>query len=434
VAEALVAYNLVMDAEVINVGTELLIGSTLNTHQQYLARACSALGVNLYRISTLGDNRSRLAQATTEALLRADLLIITGGLGPTDDDITLETTAHVLNLKLVTHQPTLIQIRKHLSTRRLPLTSAQSRQALVPEGCKVFPNPRGTAPGIFLQTKRMDRIKYVMLLPGPPRELNPMFDKHAKPYLTRILGGRTHAFITRSLIFPGLVEPHVASRVSNFLKAKPPLTLGIYSRPGEVELTIMSQAKTSVAALKAANGFEKKILKRFPRCVVLKPPETLSSRLYDRLTKAKMTLSVAESCTGGLLASMITETTGASRYFIAGLTAYHNRIKSMFLGISEGDLTTHGTVSEHTAREMATGARLQFNTDLAVSITGIAGPTGGTAAKPVGRVFIAIADEAGCQAWRYHFIGDRLNIQTKAARMALTLLVRKLSGLKPYIV
>ena len=420
-----------MNAEVLNVGTELLVGAVLNTHQQYLGQACASLGINLYRMTTLGDNPSRLARNLADALERSDCVIITGGLGPTTDDVTVQTVASVLGCKLQLHKPTWMRIKKRLKTRHLPTTPEQARQALVPAGSHIFPNQHGTAPGIWIRSQRMAQEKSILLLPGPPGELIPMFEAYVKAFLARKTQKEKRAFIIRRLIFPSLVEAHVASRVKDFLMAKPPVTVGIYARPGEVELAIMSQAKSEREALAKAGRIESKILRRFSNTLVLQDGETLSSFLGKLLLKQKKTLGMAESCTGGLLASLITETSGASRYFQGSVTAYQNELKTRLVGVPSGLIRRYGAVSAPVARQMAQGAAKQTGSNVGLSITGIAGPTGGTRKKPVGLVFIGISDPKGAQVYRYQFIGDRISIQKKAARTALTLLVRKLLDLYP---
>lgn len=414
-------------AEIISVGTEILVGSILNSNQQYLSQQCAHLGLDVYTHSTIGDNPPRLADALETALMRSDLVITTGGLGPTADDITLKTAADVCGFLLTRHQPTYAAILKLLNNKKSKMTPHIARQALAPAGASVFPNRFGTAPGILAAVLRGGEKKYLLLLPGPPRELSPMFEKHVYPALRRLWPNRG-VFRMRSLKFSNRPESDIAVRVDDLLNLKPPVTMGIYARPGEVELKIMSKAPSAARALNGLKRIEKAVLKRFPGEIVLMDEETLEERLGALLMRAGKTLSVAESCTGGALGSLITNVAGSSGYFLGGVAAYQNRIKSDFLGVSERSLKKYGAVSFEVAEEMAEGARKAFRSDFAAAITGIAGPGGGTAQKPVGLVFIAAASVRGVMSRRHFFIGKREDIKAKAAKAALLMLVEILSG------
>jgi nicotinamide-nucleotide amidase len=418
-----------MRAEIINVGTELLIGSTLNTHQQYLARELGALGIDLYTAVTLGDNPQRLAAALTAALFRSDLIIVTGGLGPTDDDITVAAAAKALGLELRENRSVREAIRKRLKSRSRTMDAFQARQALVPEGAAVLPNPNGTAAGVFVTARRRERTCHVALLPGPPRELYPMFRDHLAPRLKKILGPARETLVVERLFFPGAVESEIAPKVNDWLNAPPPVTAGIYARAGEVELAVMSKHIKGPEAARAAARAVRAIHTRFKGRLVLRFPETLPSLIAKELVRRRRTLCVAESCTGGLLAGRLTDAAGASDFFKGGVVAYDNAVKVNLLGVPDALLEEHGAVSARTAKRMAQGARERLGTDYALSVTGIAGPGGGTAAKPVGRVYIGLAAPEGGWVFEHHFLGKRPDIRAKAVQAALTHLGYVLSGL-----
>lgn len=418
-----------MRAEIINVGTELLIGSTLNTHQQYLARELGALGIDLYTAVTLGDNPQRLASALSTALFRSDLVVVTGGLGPTDDDITVAAAARALGLELVCHTPTLNAIRKRLEARGKEMNAFQARQAMLPKGAAAFPNPNGTAAGVFMTIRRRDRVNHVALLPGPPRELYPMFRDHLAPRLRKILGPARETLAVERLLFPGAVESEIAPRVNDWLNAPPPVTTGIYARAGEVELAVMSKHVNSAKARSQAAGAVRDILRRFKGRLVLQSPQTLNSLIAGELTRRKQTLGTAESCTGGSLGGRLTDGAGASDFFKGSVVAYANAVKTRLLGVDADLLAKYGAVSPETARAMAAGARKVLGCDYALSVTGIAGPSGGSPRKPVGLVFIGLAGPGADHVFRHQFLGKRADIRTKAVQAAMTHLGYLLSGL-----
>jgi nicotinamide-nucleotide amidase len=418
-----------MRAQIINIGTELLIGTTLNTHQQYLARELGKLGIDLYTAVTVGDNPQRVASALTSALFSAELIILTGGLGPTDDDISVASAAKALGLELRCHRPTLESIRKRLESRGREMNSFQARQALVPAGAVVFPNPNGTAPGLLLTVRRKDRVCRVALLPGPPRELHPMFQNHLAPRLKAILGPSRQTLVLKRLFFPGAVESEIAPKVNDWLSSAPPVTVGIYARAGEVELAVMSKHVNASTAQRLAVRAAGIIRKRFRGRLIIEFPQSLSSLIADQLTKRRQTVCSAESCTGGLLGARLTDAAGASDYFRGSITAYHNSIKTCLLGVSEELLRNHGAVSPQAAKAMAEGVKTKLACTYALATTGIAGPSGGTASKPVGLVYIALAGPERTYVFRHHFLGNRSDIRNKAVQAALTHLGYVLSGM-----
>lgn len=422
-------YSIGMQAQIINIGTELLIGTTLNTHQQYLARELGKLGIDLYTAVTVGDNPQRVASTLTSALFASDLIILTGGLGPTDDDISVAAAARALGLELRCHRPTLESIRKRLESRGREMNAFQARQALVPAGAAVLPNPNGTAPGVLLTVRRRDRVCRVALLPGPPRELHPMFQNHLAPRLKAILGPSRSNLVLRRLFFPGAVESEIAPKVSDWLNSPPPVTVGIYARAGEVELAVMSKHVSASTAQRLAVRAAADIRKRFRGRLIVEFPQSLTGLIADQLKRRRQTVCTAESCTGGLLGARLTDAAGASDYFKGSIIAYHNSIKTRLLGVPEALLTAHGAVSPQTAKAMAEGARSKLDCSYALAVTGVAGPSGGTASKPVGLVYIALAGPGHSYVFRHHFLGNRSDIRSKAAQAALTHMGYVLSGM-----
>ncbi len=406
-----------MRAEILSIGTEILVGSILNTNARFLAEKLAENGIDVYHQVTVGDNPGRIVEALGVARSRADLVITTGGLGPTEDDVTAQSVAEFLGRPLALHRPTYEAIVRRLKIRRLGMTQMIERQCFVPEGAHVLPNPNGTAPGIFCEN--------ILLLPGPPRELEPMFVNYALPFLFKQLKLKHECFIRRSLKISGVIEAQVAQKVNALLKLKPPLTLGIYAKLGEVELKIMSKAVSKEKALAAARQLEKKIRARTGKWIYGTDDETLESVVGKILRAKRKTLSVAESCTGGLVSSRITRIPGSSDFFLGGVVAYSNRIKHEIIGVNPKTLARFGAVSPQTARALAENIRIQFKTDYAISVTGIAGPTGGSTTKPIGLVFIAIAAPKRTRIHRYRFLGSRADIQSRSATEALHLLLNE---------
>jgi len=412
-------------AEILSIGTELLLGSILNTNARFLSQKLAESGVDVYRQTSVGDNVGRIAEAFAEALRRSDAVVASGGLGPTKDDVTLEGLARFLGRPLAVHQPTWRHIKQRLESRGYKMTSLSGRQCRLPVGAIVFPNPVGTAPALLCETVFEGRKKWIAVFPGPPQELEPLF----KPVLTTLLrraNVRPEHFIKRTIRISGLLEIDVARKVPDLLKSRPPLTVGIYAKPGEVELAVMSKHVSRAKALAAADRVEKTVRRRFGADVYGVDNETVASALGALLRKKKSTLSIAESCTGGLASDLLSDVSGSSDYFAGSLVAYSNRIKEDLLGVAEEVLKKHGTVSPQTAWLMAKNVRQVFGTGYGIAITGIAGPSGGSVKKPVGLVYIALSSPRKITVHENRFYGTRAEIKSRAARMALDLLRRAL--------
>jgi nicotinamide-nucleotide amidase len=401
--------------EVLNTGTELLFGSVINTHLSFLGQRLFPLGLRVQRQVTVPDGDA-IREAILESAARSDLILVTGGLGPTSDDITREIVAELTGRPLRYDDGIFQKIKERFERRGLKLTDRISRQAYVPEGAAVLPNDFGTAPGLYLPAR--DGIPHLFLLPGPPRELQPMVDTYALPIWKRLGGNHDiHARIYRTT---GLGESYIESMVGDRLLAIPGLELGYCASMGEVDVRIVG----SRSAVDAANEIIQSELAPY---IISTEERELEEVIVKLLTAKQATLATAESCTGGLLANRVTDVAGASVVFLEGHVTYSNDAKTRTLGVSAELISTHGAVSEEVARAMAEGALQRSGATFALSTTGIAGPDGGTAEKPVGTVFVGLATrEHATQVEKLFFPTDRRTFKRVCTQYALDMLRRRL--------
>lgn len=420
-----------MRAEILSVGTELLVGSIVNTNAQYVSRRLAEHAVDVYRQVTVGDNAGRLVECLREAASRADLIVTSGGLGPTEDDVTVSAVAKALGKRLVVDRLTLERLRRRVKNRGLKMTKLLERQCRVPEGAIVFKNHHGTAPGTLSEWRRGRRSTWILSLPGPPREMEPMFEE-ALPRWKREARAPDEAFVIRSVRLAEVLESQVAPKVGDLLRRKPPVTVGIYAHGGEVELKIMSKHKNARRAAAEADKIEARIRRIFGKDVFGTDGDTLASVVGGLLRKKGATLAASESCTGGLFASLVTDMPGSSDYFLGAAVAYANEVKSAVLGVPAGLLRRHGAVSGPVAAALAVGACRKFSADYGVGITGVAGPSGGSPGKPVGWVHFAIAERGRVVVRDRHLFLEktRAEIKARAARRALDILRRVLLSSK----
>ena len=405
-----------MNVEVINTGTEILLGSVLNTHVATLAHGLFPLGLRIERQITVPDGDA-IREALAVALARADLVIVTGGLGPTTDDITREITAELLGRPLRFDAEVMDTITARFAARDLTLTDRVSRQAQVPEGATLLPNEHGTAPGLYLQCEQGNRTVHLFLLPGPPRELKPMFEKFVLPTLQRLVPA-TPVNECRVYHVLGIGESTVEDLVGKQLLAIPGLELGYCARPGEVDVRCIG-GKT---ALEAA---QKIIVEALGDSIVTRDELLLDQAVVEALARRNETLATAESCTGGGIANRVTNVSGASAVFLAGYVTYSNEAKTRDLAVPAELIARHGAVSPEVATAMAEGALCRTGSDWALATTGIAGPTGGTPDKPVGTVCIALAHRgAPTQVQTQRFFRDRDVFKDLVARTALAWLLK----------
>jgi nicotinamide-nucleotide amidase len=416
-----------MLVELINTGSELMLGRVLNTHQQWLCRQLADLGYVVARQVAVPDTAKGIQEAVREALARADLVVTTGGLGPTSDDITRERIAQMLGLSLREDPAVLGHIRQFFTVRNRPMPERTSVQALVPEGALVLPNPHGTAPGLALEVRSnpfraAGAATWLVMLPGPPRELRPMFTEAVVPLLERVLP-LTSGFVCRTLRTTGIGESMVQQRIAVPLQqlVEAGLDLGYCSRPGQVDVRVAAQGAEAQKRVEEAEAIVRRVLSSR---IYAGEDEELETVIVRLLTGRKATLALAESCTGGCIAHRLTDVPGASAVLLAGWVTYSNAAKQQFLGVRPDTLAQHGAVSEPVAREMAEGARRQGQADYALSVTGIAGPSGGTPAKPVGTVFIGLAGPGGMVIERNLNPYDRETFKQVTAQQALDLLRR----------
>jgi nicotinamide-nucleotide amidase len=411
-----------MMIELINTGTELLLGRVLNSHQQWLGQRLADLGYPVNRQVAVADSACDIERAVQEALERADLVITTGGLGPTSDDLTRGVIARMLGRKLREDEAVLAQIKSFFTQLKRRMPASTRAEALVPEGALVLPNANGTAPGLALDLQpnpyRSDgQISWLVLLPGPPRELRPMFAESVVPLLRRAFPPK-ESFVCRTLRSIGIGESVAQEKISGPLESlvEAGLELAYCARPGQVDVRLAARGAN---AEKLVDEGQALVRARLGDDIFGQDDDELAAIVVHLLTERRQTLAVAESCTGGCLAHQLTNVPGASAVFLSGFITYSNEAKQKFLGVKTATLEQHGAVSEAVACEMAEGARRANSADYALAVTGIAGPSGGTPQKPVGTVFIALASTGQTQVWRRQNPWDRVTFKEVTARQAL---------------
>jgi len=406
--------------EIIAVGTELLTPYHQDTNSLYLSRRLNDLGMNVRFKSIVGDSRDDLLECIRNARSRSDLIFACGGLGPTQDDRTKEAFAAAFGKKLIFQPKILSEIEKRFRKRGLQMTDSNKKQATIPEGSEILPNNHGTAPGIWLE----DGKNLIILLPGPPSELIPMFENHVMPRLQEYRSG----FRARiALKLTSLPESQVETEISDCYPQNPDANLTILAVPGQIEIHLSSFSQSSQADAEARLAeIKEPISIRLGDNIFSESGEDLEGVIGSQLQAADSTLSVAESCTGGLLGHRITNVSGSSRYFIMGVQAYSDAAKIQLLNIPSELIARHGAVSHEVALTMAAGIRARSGSDFSLAITGIAGPTGGTQEKPVGLVFTALAWDNGAEVKRNYFLGSRQTIKFRSAQKALDMLRRHL--------
>lgn len=405
-----------MTVEIIAVGTEILLGNIVNTNAAYLAEKCAGLGLSCYHQDVVGDNEERLSETIRLALTRADIILLSGGLGPTQDDLTKEAAAKVMGKELYLHEPSKEAIRQFFAERNMEITENNWKQAMVPEGCIVVENPGGTAPGIIIA----ENGKHVVLMPGPPGELIPMFERSIMPYLA---GLTTGVIYSQTVKICGVGESKAESMVEDLVNAQDNPTIATYAKTGEVHLRVTATAPDEKEAKKLVKPMVKELKGRFGNHVYTTDSEvTLEKAVVDLLMANKLTVCTVESCTGGMLSARLINVPGVSEVFKSGYVTYSNKSKRKLLGIKKNILMKHGAVSEQIAKEMAKTAATLARTDVSVSTTGIAGPDGGTPDKPVGLVYIGCNVCGRVTVKECHFHGTREKIRESTVSAALSLM------------
>jgi nicotinamide-nucleotide amidase len=413
-----------MTAEILAVGSELLTPQRVDTNSLYLTQRLNDLGIEVVSKAVAGDDRVRLVLLLGQMRERTELVIVTGGLGPTEDDVTRDAAAQVCGRELVFRQEVLDQIEARFRSLRRTMAPINRRQAYIIDGAEILPNQHGTAPGQWYK----DAAGILILLPGPPNELKPMFESECVPRLR--LAAPEQYIATFMMRVAGMPESDLDQLISPiYTRYTNPVTT-ILAAPGDIQIHLRARGASESEARVVVEELARQIEAVLGNRVYSRSAATLEEVVGRILTERNATLAVAESCTGGLIAERITSVPGSSRYFAGGWIPYSNRAKREWLGVSEETLETQGAVSAQVAREMAQGARARACSSLGLSVTGVAGPTadaggGESGPKPVGLVYIGLADEAGCEVKERQFLGDRDRIRAQASQMALDMVRRR---------
>jgi nicotinamide-nucleotide amidase len=408
-----------MKAEIITIGDEILIGQIVDTNSAWIAEQFNRRGIEIYQITSVHDDKEHIQEALKNAEEKVDLVILTGGLGPTKDDITKNVLCEYFNTKLVFHEPTFEHIQQRFKNRNIDLNKLNSDQAMVPESCTVVPNSVGTAPGIWFE--KNDTI--FVSIPGVPFEMKNLVENEILPRLES--NGKTKAIYHKTVLTQGLPESMLAQKIEKWEDALPEnVKLAYLPNPMAVRLRLSAIGKDKDLLKEQVETEIEKLQIIIPENIFGYDTETLAGVIGSLLKEKKKTLAVAESCTGGFISHLITSVPGSSAYFNGAVTAYSNEIKEKILGVKLKTLTENGAVSEAVAREMVTGVKKELNADYAIATTGIAGPEGGTDEKPVGTIWIAVAGETEVVAEKYVFGDNRERNIIRSSQTALQMLRR----------
>ena len=414
-------------AEIICVGTELLMGHTLNTNSGYIAKQLAELGIPSFWQTVVGDNVERLSKQIKESAARSDLVILTGGLGPTTDDLTMETAAKAAGLPMVLHEESYKSLTGFFERIGRPMTENNMKQAILPTPAVIFQNTNGTAPGAMFDcpaptASDPDHTARLILLPGPPSEIVPMFTLSVRPILQK-LSPYTLRSVYVHLI--GVGESAAETKIRDLIDAQVNPTIAPYAAEGECMFRV-TQRIDSTEDPDLLSPVIDELKTRFGESIYEIGTRSMKEVVFDLLLESGKTISFAESCTSGMVSSELGDIPGASKVFSGAVVSYSNNIKTNVLGVPQSVLDTSGAVSEECAILMAEGCRRLMNTDIAVSITGIAGPDGGTEEKPVGLVYMAVADEAGTTVLPFQFHGNRMRIRRNATLQAFNMIRARL--------
>jgi nicotinamide-nucleotide amidase len=409
-----------LNAEIIAIGSEMLTPFRLDTNSLWLTERLNSIGIDVKLKTVVGDDEARLEETIRDAMKRSEIVISTGGLGPTEDDITRKIFARVLKRQLILEDSILEKIRSRFARRSMPMPQINARQALVINGAQILENNNGTAPGQLLTEGECT----VVLLPGPPREMKPIFDASVAPVLKERVGDML--IVRRTFSIFGLTESRVDELAAPiYTKYRNPSTTILF-KDGQIELHLTAQARDEIEAAKLLDELAGGLDEVLDEYVFSRRNETLEEVVGELLKRRGYTLATAESCTGGLLAGRITEVPGSSEYFLEGVVSYSNEAKNDLLGVPKELIEEHGAVSEQVAEAMAAGIRKRAGSTFGIGVTGIAGPGGGSEEKPVGLVYIALADDSQSTARKFIFPGDRQFIRTLSVNAALDMIRRRI--------
>lgn len=410
-----------LSAEIIAIGSELLTPERSDTNSLWLTEKLNQIGIEVKLKTVVGDDARRLEETIRDAFSRSNVVVTTGGLGPTEDDITRQCAAQAVGRKLIFREEVLAGIRRKFERMKREMPETNRRQAFIIEGAEVLENPNGSAPGILFQP---ENDKFLIILPGPPREMKPMFETNVFPRLKEKAG--EVSVKRRVLRVTGLGESAVDEHIAPIYKEYENVQTSILFNRSEIELWLIARAKTEAAADELLDELAAKITEKLGIAVFANNGELMEEVVAKILTERGKTLATAESCTGGLIAERLTELAGASKFFVEGVAPYSNQAKIRVLGVSKEIIETHGAVSAECAEAMAKGMREQAETDYAISVTGVAGPDGGSDEKPVGMVYIGYSSAAETTHRKFMFPGDRHLIRWRSSQAALDVLRRKL--------
>ncbi len=401
-----------MKAEIITVGTEILLGDILNTNCRYLARELAAMGIEMYYQITVGDNEERLLKTLEESLNRSDIVICTGGLGPTEDDITKETCAKYFGYELELHKPSLDKMMEIFKFINKKPTKNNEKQAYFPKEAYILKNDYGTAPGCIMEKDN----KMIIVLPGPPREMQPMFENYVKPYLSKFTDEVIQSEVLRII---GVGESQVENDILDVINAQTNPTIATYAKGYECTLRITAKAKTVEEARELIKPMSNEMHRRFGENLYATGETSIEEVVSKMLVDKNLKIAVAESCTGGMVCASLINYPGISSVFMEGCVTYSNEAKMKSLGVKKETLDVYGAVSSECAEEMASGIAARYNTNIGIATTGIAGPEGGTDEKPVGLVYFGIYINGKVISKKYIFNGNRQGIRERATRTIL---------------
>ena len=405
-----------MNAEIIAVGTELLLGDIINTNAQYLSKELAALGINVFRQTVVGDNEDRILESFENAFKNCDLIITTGGLGPTPDDLTKEVAAKYFGQELVLHQESYKELENYFKKSNREVTESNKKQAYFPKSAIVLRNNHGTAPGAIFEGKEGKKI---IILPGPPKEMKPMFRDYVVPYLKNFSEG---VLVSKTIRLFGIGESFMAERIKDIIDSQTNPTIAPYAKEFDVILRITAKGRDQEDGKNIIIPMENKVKERLGEFIYGEGETSLEETVAKLLVEKNITISSTESCTGGMIASKLISYGGISKVFLEGAVTYSNDSKIRRLGVKEETLRKFGAVSAETAVEMAEGIAKTSGSDFGISSTGIAGPTGGSSEKPVGLVYIGVYYKGNAFAQRFIFPGDRNKIRSRATMNALNLI------------
>ena len=409
-------------AYIVSTGTELLLGNTADTNALFISRELSALGFRVIGRSTVGDNREMIKNALRTGWELADLVVCTGGLGPTADDLSREAAGEVLQLPLIPDDAELTRIRDYFTRRRKEMPESNRKQAMFPAGAVVLKNRAGTASGFMVSSNE----KTLVLLPGPPHEMEVVFKEEFEPQIRGCLGDDGRVMLSRIIKVMGPGESQVESMIAEVMENPEDCSIALLAEGGEIHIRVTRDAAVRTEAEKAINSVVNRLRKDLGDHIYSEGQETLPGLVIRLLGSRGHTIALAESCTGGMVGKMLTDISGSSTVFWGGVISYSNEAKTRILGVSEETLNRHGAVSSETAWEMARGIRKLAGSTIGISLTGIAGPEGGTSEKPVGLVYLGMATEKGEHSRELRLMGRRDSIRTIAAKSALDWLRRTL--------